>query len=209
MRYLLAATLMSTLMLFSFPGWGASGVSLSAYESVQESTDLLLARLVEVQPIYESDPEQFYAEVQNALEPYIDFAGFSKRVMAKHYRSASPEQRALFVDRFEEGLVKTYANALVGFDNEKVVVIEPTTPQDAHDRAAIVIEVHAKSGTVYPVQYQLELDEENRWMLRNVIINGINIGLQFRSQFNAYMQKYNKDVDKVIENWSVDVEDKS
>jgi phospholipid transport system substrate-binding protein len=205
MKYLLVAMLLS----FSSPGWGTSGVPVSAYESVQESTDLLLARLVEAQPIYETDPEKFYAEVQNALEPYIDFAGFAKRVMAKHYRTASPEQHEIFVGRFKEGLVQTYANALVGFDNEKVIVLEPTTPQKAEGRAAIMIEVHAKSGTIFPVQYQLELDEEKRWMLRNVIINGINIGLQFRSQFNAYMQKYNKDVDKVIENWSVDVQDES
>jgi phospholipid transport system substrate-binding protein len=205
MRYLIVAMLLS----FSLPSWGASNVAGTAYESVQESTDLLLTRLVEVQPIYESEPEKFFAEVENALEPYIDFVGFAKRVMAKHYRAASPEQRLVFVDRFKESLVHTYATALIEFDNEKVIVLAPTTPQKADDRATIMIEVHAKSGTIFPVQYQLELNEEQRWMLRNVIINGINIGLQFRSQFNAYMQKYKKDVDKVIENWSVDVEDKS
>ena len=205
MRNLIVAMLLS----FSFPCWGASNVSGTAYESVQESTDLLIARLVEVQPIYESEPAKFFTAVQGALEPYIDFDGFAKRVMAKHYRGASPEQQAAFVKRFKESLVQTYATALVEFDNEKVVVIPPTTPQKADNRATIMIEVHAKSGTIYLVQYQLELNEERRWMLRNLIINGINIGLQFRSQFNAYMQKYKKNVDKVIENWSVDVEDKS
>jgi len=49
-----------------------------------------------------------------------------------------------------------------------------------------------------------EHNNEKRWLLRNVIINGINIGLQFRSQFNAYMQKYRGDIDLVIENWSLD-----
>ena len=205
MRNLIIAMLLS----FSLPSWGALNGPGTAYESVQESTELLLARLVEVQPIYESEPEKFFAEVQTALEPYVDFTGFAKRVMAKHYRAASPEQRLAFVERFKESLVHTYATALVEFDNEKVIVIAPTTPQKTDNRATIMIEVHAKSGTVYPVQYQLELNEERRWMLRNVIINGINIGLQFRSQFNAYMQKHKKNVDKVIENWSVDVEDKS
>jgi phospholipid transport system substrate-binding protein len=201
--------IVAMLLLFSFPSWAESNVPGTAYESVQESTDLLLTRLVEVQPIYESEPDKFFAEVEDALEPYIDFGGFAKRVMAKHYRAASPEQRAAFVGRFKESLIRTYATALIEFDNEEVIVIAPTTPQKTDDRATIMIEVHAKSGTIYPVQYQLELNEERRWMLRNVIINGINIGLQFRSQFNAYMQKYKKNVDKVIENWSVDVEDKA
>jgi len=201
--------IIAMLLSFSLPGWGASNVPETAYESVQESTDLLLARLVEVQPIYESDPDNFFAEVQNALEPYVDFVGFAKGVMAKHYRAASPEQQMAFVERFKESLIGTYVSALVEFDNERVIVLEPKVAQKKENRAVIMLEVYAKSGTIYPVQYQLERNDEGRWMLRNVIINGINIGLQFRSQFNAYMQKYQRNVDKVIENWSVDVEDKS
>ena len=201
--------IIAMLLSFSLPGWGASNVPETAYESVQESTDLLLARLVEVQPIYESDPDNFFAEVQNALEPYVDFVGFAKGVMAKHYRAASPEQQMAFVERFKESLIGTYVSALVEFDNERVIVLEPKVAQKKENRAVIMQEVYAKSGAIYPVQYQLERSDDGRWMLRNVIINGINIGLQFRSQFNAYMQKYNRDVDKVIENWSVDVDDKS
>ena len=198
MRFLFAF-----LLLFSFGGAAAQ----TAYESVNESTDLLLKRLVEVQPLYEEDPEQFFSAVQDALNPYIDFEGFAKRVMAKHYRSASEAQREAFVGRFQDALIKTYATALLEFDNQKVVVVEPTTPQKREDRATILIEVYSGSGTVYPVHYQLGLEEDGRWMLRNVIINGINIGLQFRSQFNAYMQKYKKDIDLVIENWEVEVND--
>ena len=175
----------------------------SPFESVKESTDILLKRLVEVQPIYESDPDKFFFEVDNALDPYIDFDGFAKRVMAKHWRKASNEQQQAFIATFRTGLIKTYATALLEFDNQRVDVIEPTTPQ-GDDRATIEISVHASSGAIYPVHYQLEL-QEGRWMLRNVMINGINLGLQFRTQFNAYMQKYRGDIDTVIENWSVDV----
>lgn len=180
----------------------------SAYESVVKSTDLLLARLVEVQPIYETDPEGFFAEVEEALNPYIDFDGFAKRVMAKHYRRASPEQQASFRASFKQALIRTYATALLEFDNQKVEVLQPDGLAEASDRATVVLEVHSKSGAIYPVQYQLGL-EGDRWLLRNVIINGINIGLQFRSQFSAYMQKHQGDIDKVIENWTVDVESRS
>lgn len=190
------------LLMLSLSSLNAIGQQ-SPFESVQESTDILLKRLVEVQPIYESDPDKFFLEVDSALDPYIDFDGFAKRVMAKHWRKASDEQQQAFIARFRTGLIKTYATALLEFDNQRVDVLEPTTPQ-GDDRATIEISVYASSGTIYPVHYQLEL-QEGRWMLRNVMINGINLGLQFRTQFNAYMQKYRGDVDTVIENWSVDV----
>lgn len=184
---------------------GSFAEELSAYESVKQSTEVLLKRLVEVQPVYESDPETFFREVEGALEPHIDFESFAKGVMAKHYRKATPEQKALFKEQFKTALIRTYAKALVEFDNQKVEVLEPDTPQKRPDRASILLEVHAKSGTTYPVHYQLGL-QDGSWLLRNVIINGINMGLQFRSQFNGYMQKHRGDVDKVIENWTVDVE---
>ncbi|MBO6554896.1 MAG: ABC transporter substrate-binding protein [Pseudomonadales bacterium] len=181
----------------------------TAYESVNESTTILLERLVEVQPLYEEDPEKFFTAVQDALSPYIDFEGFAKRVMAKHHQTATEEQRAAFQLKFEKALIRTYATALLEFDNQRIVVVKPTTPQKRLDRATILIEVYSGSGTLYPVHYQLGLGEDGRWLLRNVIIDGINLGLQFRSQFNAYMQKYKKDIDLVIENWEVEVNDAS
>lgn len=199
----------SFLLLFSVAATSVTATAQTAYESVRESTDVLLKRLVEVQPLYEEDPEQFFAAVQDALSPYIDFEGFAKGVMAKHYRSATMAQREAFLARFQDALIRTYATALLEFDNQKVIVVEPTTPPKTEDKATILIEVYSGSGTLYPVHYQLGLHEDGRWLLRNVIINGINIGLQFRSQFNAYMQKYKQDIDLVIQNWEVEVDDPS
>ena len=185
--------------------WSVASAVPTAYESVRESTDVLLEKLNEVQPLYEENPEAFFSAVQIALDPYIDFEGFSKRVMAKHYRKATPEQKSAFTVKFRDSLVRTYATALLEFDNQKVVVLDPQLPQKTPEKATIELEVYAQSGVIYPIRYQLGL-EENSWLLQNVIINGINIGLQFRSQFNAYMQKYKGDIDSVIENWAVDVE---
>ena len=175
------------------------------FDAVQESTDLLIAKLKELQPIYAEEPDRFFDEVEVTLSPYIDFDGFSKRVMAKHYRLASDEQKAQFQEKFRQALIRTYATALLEFDNQRVEVKAPTRPEKSPDRATIELEVHAKSGAVYPVQYQLGL-EQDRWLLRNVMINGINIGLQFRTQFDNYMQEHRGDIDAVIANWAVDSE---
>ncbi len=39
------------------------------------------------------------------------------------------------------------------------------------------------------------------WSLRNVIINGINIGKLFRDQFADTMQKNRNDLEKTIAGW--------
>jgi phospholipid transport system substrate-binding protein len=189
------------ILAVSFSCLTVAGQELSAYESVNQSTDELLAKLVEVKPYFESDPDRFFSEIEKALESYVDFEGFSKGVMAKYYRQSTPEQRVQFQATFRTTLMQTYAKALVGFDNQDVLVKQPTAPQKKPDRATIDLEVVAKSGNVYPVQYNL-VKKDGRWLLRNVVINGINMGLQFRSQFAGYMQKYKRDISLVIENWA-------
>jgi phospholipid transport system substrate-binding protein len=172
------------------------------YLAVQESTHLLLAKLVEVQPIYKTDPEKFYREVQLSLAPFIDFDGFSRGAMAKYYARATASQRDQFSEKFQRELVQTYANALVEFDNQKVEVLPLSTPVDG-DRATVDLNVYGSDGKIYPIAYTLALID-GKWKLRNIVVDGINIGLQFRSQFSNYMQKYKNDIDQVIANWNVD-----
>ncbi len=175
----------------------------SPFESVQASTEQLLEKLAEVQPIYKSDKDKFFQEVDSSLAPFIDFKGFSRGVMAKYYRRASDQQKARFAEVFRNSLIKTYAKVLVDFDNPQVTVKQNNKPQKDPRKARVSLEVHGKDGSVYPVEYSLVLVNE-QWKLRNLVIDGINIGLQFRSQFTAYMQQYKNDIDKVIDNWSVD-----
>lgn len=180
-----------------------SAAEQAAHEAVRQATDELLAKFEEIQPLYEKDKEKFFAEVETSLAPFVDFEGFSRGVMAKYYRRASEEQRKRFVDKFRNSLVRTYADALVGFDNQKVEVVEPRKPSEG-DRASVEVKIHGSDGKIYPVDYTM-IREEGKWKLRNLVVNGINLGLQFRSQFSAYMQKYNGDMEKVIKNWDVDV----
>ena len=64
--------------------------------------------------------------------------------------------------------------------------------------------MHGQAGAQYTVNDSLGLVDDV-WKLRNITIEGINIGLQFRSQFAAYMHKFRNNIDLVIDNWVVDV----
>ncbi len=169
-------------------------------ESVRGTTRVLLERLDNVQPLYKTNPERFFSEVEKSLAPHVDFVGFSRGVMAKHYRKASDAQRARFAEKFRTSLIRTYAKALVEFDNQRVEV-KPGKPSKKPGRATVRLEIHGARGVIYPVDYTLVYMDE-AWKLRNVVIDGINIGLQFRSQFAESMRKH-RDIDAVISAWDV------
>ncbi|MDA1299117.1 MAG: ABC transporter substrate-binding protein [Proteobacteria bacterium] len=175
----------------------------SPAETVRGATDQLLAKLLVITPLYRCDKELFFERVSSSISPYIDFDGFARGVMAKYYRLASEQQIKAFAGEFRLGLIRTYSSALVEFDNQKVVVSGSEISDRSPDRATVSVEVHGKDGTVYPVEYSMA-KVDGQWQVRNVVINGINMGLQFRSQFSAYMQKYGNDIGQVIANWRVD-----
>jgi phospholipid transport system substrate-binding protein len=174
----------------------------TAHETVQKATDQLIAKLLEVKPLYEENPDQFYMEVEEALNPYIDFKRFSQGVMSKYYRSMPEDQRVRFATVLKSDLIHTYAKALVEFDNEKIVVLPAGDAVSSRPNESVVqIEVHSKDGTVYKVQYRMS-SKTGSWKLINVVVDGINLGLIFRNQFLSLMDDHRGAFDKVIQNWN-------
>ena len=57
-------------------------------------------------------------------------------------------------------------------------------------------------GKTYVVVYDMRRKDEV-WQLVNVSIEGINVGLNFKSQFDSAMKgpKYGRDLDRVIDAW--------
>jgi phospholipid transport system substrate-binding protein len=41
----------------------------------------------------------------------------------------------------------------------------------------------------------------DQWKLTNVVLNGVNLGTSFQSQFKAAYKKHGNDLDKLIANW--------
>ncbi|MNZ92715.1 Toluene tolerance, Ttg2 [compost metagenome] len=76
----------------------------------------------------------------------------------------------------------------------------PTSGKQDPERTAVNMEIRGSSGAIYPVQYTM-VNQAGNWRLRNVIINGINIGKLFRDQFAESMQKNGNDLEKTIASW--------
>jgi phospholipid transport system substrate-binding protein len=49
------------------------------------------------------------------------------------------------------------------------------------------------------------LDKEGKWKIINIVVNGINLGKTFRSQFYSLMEKNEENIDLVIDQWIASV----
>jgi phospholipid transport system substrate-binding protein len=173
-------------------------------QQVRKASDDVLALIEDSRDWAKDDPERFFGEVEQLLRPVVDFNSFSRSVMAVHYRDASDEQRKRFANTFRWGLVRTYAMALTEFNDGEVVVVPPDRPPRSERRRTVKMEIRTNAGEVYPVLYSMGLGKDGVWRVRNIIVNGINMGLTYRSQFASAMndQQYGGDMDRVIEAWA-------
>lgn len=170
-------------------------------EVITGTANELLGIIEEARGYYDEDPQRFYDNVQRILEPTIDMRRFAAGVMAKYYRVATSDQRRRFLEVFKSSMIRTYAKGLLAFSNEEIRVLDPKGPSRDPDRDSVEMEVIAVDGTVYPIIYSMRKGKDGQWRITNVTVNGINLGLTFRNQFDSAMQAHDRNFDYVIENW--------
>jgi len=175
----------------------------SPRDVVQGTTTELLSDLKANKEQYKTNPNASYDALNRILGPVVDADGISKSIMTvKYSRKATPEQMQRFQENFKRSLMQFYGNALLEYNNQGITV-DPAKPDDGK-RASVGMKVTGNNGAVYPVQYTLE-NLGGEWKVRNVIVNGINIGKLFRDQFADAMQRNGNDLDKTINGWAGEV----
>ncbi|BDM21161.1 phospholipid-binding protein MlaC [Pseudomonas sp. NPDC089428] len=175
----------------------------SPHDVVQSTTTELLSDLKANKEQYKTNPNAFYDSLNRILGPVVDAEGISKSIMTvKYSRKATPAQIQRFQDNFKRSLFQFYGNALLEYNNQGITV-DPAKADDGK-RASVGMKVTGNNGAVYPVQYTLE-NLGGEWKVRNVIVNGINIGKLFRDQFADAMQRNGNDLDKTIDGWAGEV----
>jgi len=171
-------------------------------EYVDVNTQKLVKKLNEERGLYEKDPEAFYQSMNEALTDFVDFRRIAARVMGRYARQATPEQRDEFVEKFKRSLFDSYGKALVDADDFQINVQEATILPRDESRASVQLEVISSSGNRYPVVYSMYRNGDGQWLMENVIVEGVNIGLAFRDRFSQEMEENRGQVQAVIDGWS-------
>lgn len=188
------------LLLMAMPLM-ASQPEQNPEQMIRDSIDELMTRIEGREDYFVDNLDELKAIVDESLEEVADFRYIGASVMGRYFGNATPQQRSRFVDTFRNTLIDTYAKGLVTFDYREIRVLDNQQASRYEDQASVAMEVVANDGSVYPVSYSLRLSD-GQWKVVNVIVNGINLGLTFRNQFDQAMRDHNRDYDAVIDNWA-------
>ena len=157
--------------------------------------------------LFETNREEYENKIKIIFEPMIDFRRVSASVMGKkYYLMATPEQRSNFVNIFKNSLLDTYAETLAQWGDSS---ISTNFPDELPVNGVLNVEVKQTLDTgtsKYPISYKLRKSSEG-WKIVNIIINGVNLGLTFRNQFQALAKSHDENIEATLENWVSDAGD--
>lgn len=156
-------------------------------------------------------PEEAIVEtVDTVLGNVIDFKRIARRVMAKHYKKANKQQKKHFQTVFRRSLLQTYATGLLDFEDYKIRLLPMRQTGQTSRSTKVDFEVITASGQIFPITQSLFYHKKKRrWMVQNVIINGVNIGQLFREQFGRLVLENDGDISAAISQWRLSVEPRS
>jgi phospholipid transport system substrate-binding protein len=155
----------------------------------QESPDALVKRVTEeVLEIVRSDKDIQNGHTQKIINlvdakvfPHFDFSRMTALAVGREWRKATPQQKEQLAHEFKTLLVRTYANAVSGYRNQRVI-FKPFKPVPAGQEALVRTEVQQPGSKPIELDYSLEL-KDSGWKVFDVTIAGISLVTNYRDQF--------------------------
>ena len=170
---------------------------------VQDATNTLLTRITKEKATLKKDESALLRVVEENITPFVDIDGIARSVMGQYFRQATPAQQKEFARVFKQSLVRTYAKGLTSYEDQKIM-FKPYKAGTDPQKAQVNVDVHGDGGQVFPVTFQMQMDKAGQWKVRNLILNGINLGLTFRNQFSSAVETNRGNLDKAIAGWTPD-----
>jgi len=115
-------TIASSLLLMVFV-LSVFAAEVTPDQLSREVTDKIVVLLKANKNVYTKDHKKLYAMVDEHVLPNFDFRAMSRTVLGRYWRTASEEQRTRFTAEFRDLLVRTYATALLKYNDEKIVYL--------------------------------------------------------------------------------------
>ncbi len=152
-------------------------------EQIRTTTDKLLA-VVQDPALKGADKDQErQRQMRQAIDERFDWAAMSRSALGKHWRDLSAPQRTEFTALFSELIEKTYLAQIESYTGEKIHYKGDKT--DGLYGVADVVIVTLR-GTDIPVSYRV-LKKGAEWLVYDVIIEGVSLVNNYRSQIGAIL----------------------
>lgn len=168
---------------------------LSSSLLAKESANTFLIKTVEEistfitenKTMLENNEEYLRTKIDELVIPKLNIILMSKIVLGRdNWTSSNDYQKREFQKAFRSLMVRTYMKSLTTFDGEKIKYM----PFKAGKRPDIarVNTIYLLSDGELPVSYRLKFIESDGWKVFDIIIDGVSLLKNYRTDFQEHIQ---------------------
>ena len=122
--------------------------------------------------------------IRKIIGDRFNFEEMAKRSLALHWRDRSEVERKDFVALFADLIERAYIDKIEKYENEPIHYTDETIDSKY---AVVKTKVITKENVEIPIDYKL-LQEGNRWLVYDVVIEGVSLVNNYRTQFNKIIR---------------------
>jgi phospholipid transport system substrate-binding protein len=123
-------------------------------------------------------------KVRAIANSIFDWAETGKRALARHWAARSDAERKEFVTLFGDLLERSYITQIEKYGGERITY---AGEQIDGDQAVVKTRIITQQDTEVPVDYRM-LRRSDRWVVYDVVIEGVSMVSNYRTQFNKIIQ---------------------
>jgi phospholipid transport system substrate-binding protein len=177
MKKLFVAALAIVLAGAFFSGQAFAG---AVTEDVKKTVDQVVS--IVSNPDYKKarNESKKRAALKSAIGRIFNYGEMAKRSLGVNWKARTNAEQKEFVSLFSTLLENSYAGKIESYNNEKIVYNGETVNGTYAEVKSRVITAKRDEFTL---DYRL-MREGNRWMVYDVVIEGVSLVSNYRSQFN-------------------------
>jgi len=181
-------------MLKRLATWSGSallvGLALAAHagvptDQVKGATDQVLKTLQDPALKSPDKTAERRKQLRAIVDQVFDWQETGKRALARHWQTLKPEQRQEFSALFADLVERSYVGKIEAYSGERIAYVGDTIEGD---QATVKTKLITKSGTEIPLDYRMQ-KEGDRWRVYDVLIEGVSLVGNYRTQFNKIIQQ--------------------
>ena len=153
----------------------AAEVLSSPYLVLESTGNKLFSRIARNHKEIEKFPDVLRVIVKEELMPSIDYKYAAYRILGKQLSKTTKDQRDQFVESVRHYLIRTYANALTQYNNQKVV-FEQDKPTNGRSIVTVETVIVDDSRPDIKLMFKMRKNKKTKqWKAFDLVVEGISL----------------------------------
>jgi len=158
-------------------------------DQLKSGTDRVLKLLQDPELKKPGKVDERRKQIRSVANEIFDWQETGKRALARHWQARTPQQREEFSTLFADLIERSYVSKIEAYTGEKILYLGEAIEGE---QATVHTKLVTKSNTEIPIDYRMQ-KEGDRWRTYDVLIEGVSLVGNYRTQFNRIIQQASYD----------------